>query len=104
MRQSVFVWINPSASSAATNFRLRRKGFRLCAEVRRHEPAWQANRHEIVPPFALLAAADRSQSKLIIILVCADPEPVVMAISLASESAIASTDLGGVNAAFFAET
>jgi hypothetical protein len=33
----------------------------------------------------------------------ADPEPVVMALPLAGESAISATDLSGVNAAFLAK-
>jgi hypothetical protein len=34
---------------------------------------------------------------------CADPEPVVMTVSLASQCAIAPTDLDSVNCAFFAK-
>ncbi len=33
----------------------------------------------------------------------ADPEPVVMALPIAGESAIGATDLSGVNAAFLAK-
>ena len=46
----------------------------------------------------------RSQLKFVVSFVCADPEPVIMAISLAGESAIAATDLGGVNATFLTES
>src|SRR6266513_5069805 len=48
------------------------------------------------------AAAHRSKLKIIVILMRADPEPVVMALPLAGESAIAATDLSGVNAPFLA--
>lgn len=44
-----------------------------------------------------------SQLEIIVILVSADPEPIITASPLARERAIAATDLGGVNAAFLAE-
>lgn len=44
-----------------------------------------------------------SQLEIIVILVSADPEPIVTASPLAGERAIAATDLGGINAAFLAE-
>lgn len=49
------------------------------------------------------AAAHRSKLEIIVILMRADPEPVVMALPLAGESAIGATDLGGVNTAFLAK-
>ena len=45
----------------------------------------------------------RSQRELIVIFVRADPEPIVMTSPLASQSAIAPTNFGRVNAAFLAE-
>jgi hypothetical protein len=49
------------------------------------------------------AAVRRSKLKIIVILMRADPEPVVIALPLAGESAPAATDLSGVNAAFLAK-
>jgi hypothetical protein len=66
----------------------------------RSAKAWAGESTLSNAPFLPLAAAGRLQLKFIVIFVCADPEPVVMAISLAGESAIAATDLDGVNAAF----
>jgi len=59
-----------------------------------------------MPPFLPargVLLTHRSKRKIIVILVCADPEPVIMTISLASECAIATTDLGGIYAAFLAK-
>ena len=44
-----------------------------------------------------------SQLEIIVILVSADPEPIITTFPLARERAIAATDLGGINAAFLAE-
>jgi hypothetical protein len=43
------------------------------------------------------------KAKTIVFLVCADPEPVIMTVSLASQRAIAATDLDSVNCAFLAK-
>jgi hypothetical protein len=44
---------------------------------------------------------DRLKSKVIVGLVRADPEPVEFAVALSGEGAVAPTNFGGVNAAFF---
>jgi len=49
-------------------------------------------------------AGGPSQPKFIVILVRADAEPIIMASALPRESAIATANLRGVNAAFLAET
>jgi hypothetical protein len=41
--------------------------------------------------------------ELIVLLMCADPEPVVMTVPLASQCTVAPTDLDSVNCAFLAK-
>ena len=48
-------------------------------------------------------SARRLELEIIVILMCANPEPVIITLALAGESTIAATDLRGVNAAFLAE-
>ena len=43
------------------------------------------------------------RSQLIVILVGANPEPIIVAVALASDGAIATTDFDSVNTAFLAE-
>jgi hypothetical protein len=40
---------------------------------------------------------------MVVLLVCADPEPVIMTVSLASQGAVAPTDLDTINCAFLAK-
>jgi len=49
------------------------------------------------------AAAQTSKLEIIVILMRANPEPVVPTISLAGEGAIAATNLGGIDPPFLAE-
>lgn len=50
-----------------------------------------------------LKIGDELELELSVSLVGADPEPVVMAVSVASQCAVVPTDLDGVNPAFLAE-
>jgi hypothetical protein len=43
------------------------------------------------------------KAKTVVFLVCADPEPVIMTVSLASQGAVAPTDLDSINCAFLAK-
>jgi chorismate-pyruvate lyase len=43
------------------------------------------------------------EAELVVILVCADPEPVILAVSLARESAVAAPNFGGVYCGFLAK-
>ncbi len=46
---------------------------------------------------------DGLELELIVFLVCAYPEPVVMTVSLASQSTVAATDLDGVDLTLLSE-
>jgi hypothetical protein len=45
----------------------------------------------------------RLKVKTVVFLVCADPEPVIMTVSLASQGAVAPTDLDSINCPFLAK-